>query len=82
MHKTVKTTINLPAKIFQRAEALCQESGKSRNELYAEALEAYFSSQEIREMQARSAGDELSLPDDSLEVAGITGSSFSKAQDW
>lgn len=38
----MKTAISLPDSIFEQAEALAQELGLSRSELYTRALEAYL----------------------------------------
>jgi metal-responsive CopG/Arc/MetJ family transcriptional regulator len=38
----VKTAISLPDPIFEEAEALAQQLGISRSELYTEALKAYL----------------------------------------
>jgi metal-responsive CopG/Arc/MetJ family transcriptional regulator len=39
----VKTAISLPDSIFAEAEALAQQLGLSRRELYSKALQAYLS---------------------------------------
>jgi metal-responsive CopG/Arc/MetJ family transcriptional regulator len=38
----LKTAISLPDQIFEEAEALAQQLGISRSELYTEALKAYL----------------------------------------
>jgi len=38
----MKTDISLPDPIFEEAEALAQQLGVSRSELYTEALKAYL----------------------------------------
>lgn len=38
----MKTAISLPEPIFQEAEALAQQLGMSRSQLYTEALKAYL----------------------------------------
>ncbi|MBD2180049.1 ribbon-helix-helix protein, CopG family [Planktothrix sp. FACHB-1355] len=38
----MKTDISLPDQIFEEAEALAQQLGMSRSELYTEALKAYL----------------------------------------
>lgn len=38
----MKTAISLPDSVFQQAEALAQELGLSRSELYTKALQAYL----------------------------------------
>jgi metal-responsive CopG/Arc/MetJ family transcriptional regulator len=38
----MKTAISLPDSVFQEAEALAQQLGLSRSELYAKALQAYL----------------------------------------
>ncbi|MGA9381372.1 MAG: hypothetical protein WBV73_21660, partial [Phormidium sp.] len=38
----MKTAISLPDSIFAEAEALAQQLGMSRSELYTEALKAYL----------------------------------------
>ena len=38
----MKTAISLPDQIFEEAEALAQQLGISRSELYTEALKAYL----------------------------------------
>ncbi len=38
----MKTAISLPDAIFEEAEALAQQLGRSRSELYIEALKAYL----------------------------------------
>jgi metal-responsive CopG/Arc/MetJ family transcriptional regulator len=39
----MKTAISLPDSVFAEAEALAQELGLSRSELYTQALQAYLS---------------------------------------
>ena len=38
----MKTAISLPDQIFEEAEALAQQLGMSRSELYTKALKAYL----------------------------------------
>ncbi|MEM9220476.1 MAG: hypothetical protein AAF827_08300 [Cyanobacteria bacterium P01_D01_bin.6] len=38
----MKTAISLPDPVFEQAEALAQQLGVSRSELYAKALQAYL----------------------------------------
>ena len=38
----MKTAISLPDPVFEQAEALAQQLGLSRSELYAKALQAYL----------------------------------------
>jgi metal-responsive CopG/Arc/MetJ family transcriptional regulator len=38
----LKTAISLPDQIFEEAEALAQQLGMSRSELYTKALKAYL----------------------------------------
>ncbi|NET33285.1 MAG: hypothetical protein F6K19_14905 [Cyanothece sp. SIO1E1] len=38
----MKTAISLPDQVFEQAEALAQQLGLSRSELYAKALQAYL----------------------------------------
>ncbi len=38
----MKTAISLPDSVFEQAEALAQQMGVSRSELYTKALEAYL----------------------------------------
>ena len=38
----MKTAISLPDPLFEAAERLAQQLGKSRSQLYAEALRAYL----------------------------------------
>ncbi|MBE9077955.1 ribbon-helix-helix domain-containing protein [Romeria aff. gracilis LEGE 07310] len=38
----MKTAISLPDSVFEEAEALAQELGVSRSELYTKALQAYL----------------------------------------
>lgn len=38
----MKTAISLPDSVFEEAEALAQQLGLSRSELYARALQAYL----------------------------------------
>jgi metal-responsive CopG/Arc/MetJ family transcriptional regulator len=38
----MKTAISLPDSVFEEAEALAQQLGLSRSELYAKALKAYL----------------------------------------
>jgi metal-responsive CopG/Arc/MetJ family transcriptional regulator len=42
-HLIMKTTISLPDSVFTEAEALAQQLGLSRSELYSTALQAYLS---------------------------------------
>jgi metal-responsive CopG/Arc/MetJ family transcriptional regulator len=42
-HLIMKTTISLPDSVFAEAEALAQQLGLSRSELYSTALQAYLS---------------------------------------
>jgi metal-responsive CopG/Arc/MetJ family transcriptional regulator len=48
----MKTAVSLPDDIYQRAERLARRSGKSRSQLYSEALKEYVArhgSEEITE---------------------------------
>lgn len=38
----MKTAISLPDSVFEQAEALAQQLGMSRSELYTKALQAYL----------------------------------------
>ena len=38
----MKTAISLPDSVFEQAEALAQQLGMSRSELYSKALQAYL----------------------------------------
>lgn len=38
----MKTAISLPDSVFEQAEALAQQLGVSRSELYSKALQAYL----------------------------------------
>jgi metal-responsive CopG/Arc/MetJ family transcriptional regulator len=38
----MKTAISLPDSVFEEAEALAQQLGLSRSELYTKALQAYL----------------------------------------
>ena len=40
--KTMKTAISLPDPLFKAAEQLARQLGKSRSQLYAEALREYL----------------------------------------
>ena len=51
--KAVKTAISLPAETYRRAEALRRKAGKSRSELYSQALQALLKAEEIREKEAQ-----------------------------
>ena len=38
----MKTAVSIPDPIFERAESLAHRTGKSRSQVYAEALERYL----------------------------------------
>ena len=42
----MKTAISIPDKLFERAEALARRLGKSRSQVYREALDEYLSRRE------------------------------------
>jgi metal-responsive CopG/Arc/MetJ family transcriptional regulator len=39
----MKTAVSIPDAVFQRAERLARQSGKSRSQLYSDALREYVS---------------------------------------
>ena len=49
----MKTAISLPDRLFEEAETLAKRLGKSRSQLYAEALAAYVGSHDAGEITAR-----------------------------
>lgn len=54
----VKTAVSLPDDLFERAERVAQQLGRSRSALYAEALAAYLESLE-NEDEVTAALDEV-----------------------
>ena len=46
----MKTAISLPDSVFEAAEALAEQLGMSRSELYTTALEAYLQKYNRRQM--------------------------------
>ena len=49
----MKTAISLPNDLFEAAERLVRESGRSRSELYAQALREYLLRQSPNELTDR-----------------------------
>jgi metal-responsive CopG/Arc/MetJ family transcriptional regulator len=52
-HLIMKTTISLPDSVFAEAEALTQQLGLSRSELYSTALQAYLSKYNRQQMLSK-----------------------------
>ena len=74
MVRTVKTAVSLPAETYAHAEQIRKKNGKSRSELYADALRGYFQQIEVREMEARYVAGYQAKPEDGDEAelkAGI-----------
>jgi predicted transcriptional regulator len=46
----MKTAISLPAEVFERAERLAHQQGRSRSELYATAVREYVARHELDEV--------------------------------
>lgn len=61
----MKTAISLPDPLFQRAEALADSLGKSRSELYRDALTEYLERHDPEEVTEalEAALDELGEPE-------------------
>lgn len=82
--RAAKTAISLPAETFERAERLRRVLGKSRSELYAMALDAYFGALEVRELESRYAAGYSAKPESVKEVEALTRASAEAlpAEDW
>jgi predicted DNA-binding protein len=70
---TMKTAISLPDPLFEAADRLARRLGKSRSQLYAEALRAYLDKHSDQDITARlneiyGAEPELSKLDPVLEA--------------
>jgi metal-responsive CopG/Arc/MetJ family transcriptional regulator len=48
----MKTAVSIPDKLFQRADAIARRLGKSRSEVYREALTEYVARRESAEVTA------------------------------
>jgi predicted DNA-binding protein len=71
--RTMKTAISLPDPLFEAADRLARQLGKSRSQLYAEAIRAYLDKHADENITARlneiyGAEPELSKLDPVLEA--------------
>ncbi len=84
MTNSIKTAVSLPGKTYRRGEALRKKTRRSRSELYARALEAYFEAERVRELEGRYAAGYLAKPEDLGEVsAGAkAASALFESEDW
>lgn len=82
MEHSVKTAISLPAQTYQRAEAVRKKAGKSRSELYAQALDGFLRVLEVREMEARYEAGYRKHPETREEVAEIEAWTRAAAESW
>lgn len=49
----MKTTISVPDDVFEKAERLAERTGKSRSQLYTEAMREYLTRQDPRSVTER-----------------------------
>jgi predicted transcriptional regulator len=80
----MKTAISLPDPLFEAADRMARQLGKSRSQLYAEALRAYLDKHSDEDITARlneiyGADPELSKLDPVLEA--LQGRSLPK-EEW
>lgn len=68
--KTIKTAVSLPAETYQKAEKLRKSLGKSRSQLFADALNRMIKSIEIREAEEREAAAYKAHPETADEHRG------------
>lgn len=78
----MKTAISLPDDLFERGEAYSRESGKSRSELYRDALDEY-----LRRRDAALVTAEMNLVVDASkpeadEWLGAAGRRVFKRSEW
>jgi metal-responsive CopG/Arc/MetJ family transcriptional regulator len=70
----MKTAISVPDDVFEAAERQAKRAGKSRSQLYAEALEEYLvrhSPDEITEAMNQVVDRLKELPDDFSKAAAL-----------
>ena len=69
----MKTAISLPDELFTTADRFAQRTGRSRSELYAEALREFLARHDEDQITARldalAAAVDTSLPPDLAEAA-------------
>jgi metal-responsive CopG/Arc/MetJ family transcriptional regulator len=84
MVRTVKTAVSLPVETFAHAEQIRKKNGKSRSELYADALKDYFRQLEIREIEARYAAGYKAKPENLAEISAGARAGFKvlAKEDW
>jgi len=84
MGKTVKTAVSLPAETYAHAEQIRKKNGKSRSELYADALRDYFHRLKIREIEAKYAAGYKAKPEDLAEISAGARAGFKVLgkEDW
>lgn len=82
MEHSVKTAISLPAETYQRAEAARKKAGKSRSELYAQALNGFLRALEVREMEASYEAGYRKHPERPEEVAEVEALAKLAAAAW
>lgn len=84
MKKSIKTAISLPGDTFRRAEEFRRKSGKSRSELYAQALSAFLGVQELRDREARYVTGYQAKPESLAEGEALAKASVSafELEDW
>ncbi|MEK7745167.1 MAG: hypothetical protein AAB576_00695 [Elusimicrobiota bacterium] len=84
MAKTIKTAVSLPLATYRRAESLRHKAKMSRSAVYAAALQSYFESLEVRELEARYAAGYRAKPEDIRDIEASTkaGAALFAKEDW
>jgi predicted transcriptional regulator len=83
----MKTAISVPDPVFEAAERLAQRLGKSRSQLYTEALETYLAQQRDAGVTERlneiyGADPQLSKRDTVLEIIQWQSVRATPGSDW
>lgn len=80
----VKTAVSLPAVTFSDIEAFRRKTGRTRSQVYADALRAYLRSIEVAELEARYEAGYKAHPEDAAEIDALLGATLPllPKEDW
>ena len=68
--KTIKTAVSLPAETYQKAEILRKKLGKSRSQMFADALSQLIKGLETKAAEERDAAAYKAYPETAEEHRG------------
>lgn len=67
----IKTAISLPRETYRQAEKFRRKAGKSRSQLYVEALQSFLKAELVKELEERYAAGYKKHPETPEELAEL-----------